>query len=183
MQKELLDGIRSRDNQAFKQMYDTFIRYVYSIVIRYNSDTSNHQDIIQEVFAIVFLKIDTYNEKKGEFKTWLRMITVNQCIQHYHRSKRQIQTTTLETISYSEQPIESSHEQMSREDLLKHLIDMPIGYKQVFMLVEIDGFSHKEAGRLLKISPETSRSQLHRAKRWLKENITVDQTNSFYNVL
>ena len=72
---------------------------------------------------------------------------------------------------------------MSREDLLKHLIDMPIGYKQVFMLVEIDGFSHKEAGRLLKISTETSRSQLHRAKRWLKENITVDQTNSFHNVL
>lgn len=183
MQKELIAAIKAKDNRAFKQMYESYIRYVYSIVARYHSDASSYQDIIQEIFAIVFLKIDTYDEARGDFKFWLRAITVNQCLKHYHKSNRRIQTSSLESVAPSEQPKEIPQEELSREDLLTILSVMPHGYRKIFMLIEIDGFTHKEAGRMLSISPETSRSQLHRAKVWLKENINQNSSKAIYNVL
>ena len=183
MEQELIAALKAKDNRAFRQMYETYIRYVYSIVIRYHSESANYQDIIQEVFANVFLKIHTYQQEKGEFKAWLRAITVNQCLKYYHKSNRQVQTSSLESVSPSEQPREVPLEEVSREDLLSILSVMPHGYREVFMLIEIDGFSHKEAGKMLQISPETSRSQLHRAKLWLKENINRNTSNALYNVL
>lgn len=183
MQQEVITALKAKDSRAFKQMYETYIRYVYSIVIRYHSESSNHQDIIQEVFANVFLKIHTYEQERGEFKGWLRAITVNQCLKYHRKSNREIQTSSLEVVSPKELPKEVPQEEISREDLLTILSLMPTGYKEVFMLIVIDGFTHKEAGQMLNISPETSRSQLHRAKLWLKENFNRNTSNALYNVL
>lgn len=61
---------------------------------------------------------------------------------------------------------------LSKEEIMLYLESMPEGYKQIFMLVIIDEYSHKEVSELLNISPETSRSQLHRAKKWLRENLS-----------
>jgi RNA polymerase sigma factor (sigma-70 family) len=178
MQPELLTAVKAQDRGAFKQMYEAYIRYVYSIVSRYHSDSSNYQDIIQEIFAIVFLKIDTYDPAKGEFKGWLRAVTVNQCLKHYHASKKHIATVSLDSIEKYQQPVELSHSELSREDLLDMLASMPSGYKEVFMLITVDGFSHKEASEMLNISTETSRSQLHRAKLWLKEHLDRNKSNA-----
>jgi RNA polymerase sigma-70 factor (ECF subfamily) len=169
MQAELLTAIRARDSRAFKQMYDSYIRYVYYIVSRHHSDPSNYPDIIQEIFAVIFLKIDTYDEKKGDFQGWLRAISVNMCSKYFRDSKRRIETTPLDTISRQEEPREWGHDQISKDDMQRMLTAMPSGYREVFTLVEIDGFSHSEVSKKLDISAETSRSQLHRAKRWLKE--------------
>jgi RNA polymerase sigma factor (sigma-70 family) len=183
MQSELLTAVKAQERGAFKQMYEAYIRYVYSVVSRYHSDTSNYQDIIQEIFAIVFLKIDTYDPAKGEFKVWLRAVTVNQCLKHYHSTKRQLATVSLESIENYEQPVELSHSELSREDLLAMLASMPSGYKEVFLLITVDGFSHKEAAEMLNISTETSRSQLHRAKLWLKEYLDRNKSNALSNAL
>lgn len=154
-------------------MYDESIRYVYAIVRRYISNDSDHQDIIQEIFARVFLSIDSFDEKKGEFKFWLRRITINMCIQHYKQQAASPSTFALENVSEaSAETVGNSRFELSKDEIKAFLQKMPEGYRQIFMLVIMDDYSHQEVSELLSISPETSRSQLHRAKKWLQINLS-----------
>lgn len=155
-------------------MYEAYIRYVYAIVVRYISNPSDYQDVVQEIFARLFLKIDSYDEAKGEFKYWLRRLTINQCIKHFHKTKTPFDILPIESKAFEQADQSSSTSALTKTELLDFLKAMPSGYKEIFMLVIIDEYTHKEVGEMLNISPETSRSQLHRAKKWLKENFSND---------
>ncbi len=153
-------------------MYECCIRYVYAVVRRYVSNNSDHQDVIQEIFARVFLSIDSYDENIGEFKFWLRRLTINQCIQHHRKQTSSVKTVPLDSADHIEASLNDSISHLSKDDITLLLKRMPEGYKHIFMLVVIDGYAHKEVAEMLHISPETSRSQLHRAKKWLKEHFS-----------
>jgi RNA polymerase sigma factor (sigma-70 family) len=177
---DLLSAVKAKESRAFKELYEAYVRYVYTIVNSYQQDPETCRDSIQEIFALVFLNIDSYDESKGAFKLWLRAICVNHCIKTYKREKRQIETQSLSSIA---QPHIASEAELSREELLHLLKPMPSGYKEVFMLVVVDGYSHKEVGELLNISPETSRSQFSRAKQWLHQNSSRNTLNSLHHAL
>jgi RNA polymerase sigma-70 factor (ECF subfamily) len=177
MDENLIKEIKAKNTQAFKSMYETYIRYVYSIVTRYVRNESDYQDLIQEIFALVFLKIDTFDSTKGDFKFWLRKLSINLCIKHYHKNQQRIQIESLDTEPLRDIPSNEIPMGLSRTELMKFLNAMPSGYREVFMLIVIDEYSHKEVSEILQISPETSRSQLHRAKQWLKENISTHTLN------
>jgi RNA polymerase sigma factor (sigma-70 family) len=174
----LIHAVKQRDQRAFGLLYESCIRYVYSIVRRYVANDSDHQDVIQEIFARLFLSIDSFDENKGEFKFWLRRLTINQCIKHYHRHKDSAQVDSLETATNLPSDTREKAATLSEDDILLFLAGMPEGYKQVFMLVVIDEYSHLEVGNALNISPETSRSQLHRAKKWIRENRSKNDLTS-----
>lgn len=170
----------SRD--AHGQVYNTCIPYVYSTVKRYIYNHEDAKDVIQETFAKVFTKIETFDSKKGTWNTWLRKITVNQCLLHLRKNKK---LTLLSPIDESpEQSIDDSEllDQLSRNDIDKMLANMPNGYKLVFMLNVIDGYDHGEISETLNITRETSRSQLNRAKKWLKNQITKDHKYKAYGL-
>ncbi len=167
----IISLVKKRNNAAFKQLYQTCIRYVFSIVRRYITNSSDHQDVIQEIFARVFLSINTFDQSKGDFKFWLRRLVINQCLQHYRQRKSPILFVPLDTINEADNSVEEQLTKLTKAEIEVHLQKMPIGYRQVFMLVVIDDFSHKEVGALLDITEETSRSQLSRAKKWLQKNI------------
>lgn len=168
----IINSVKKRNDAAFKTLYEGCIRYVYAIVNRYVSNESDQQDVIQEIFARVYLSIDSFDENKGEFKFWLRRLTINQCIQHHRKQKTSIQSVPLDSAANMDSSLDENMNTLSKEEILMHLRRMPEGYKQIFMLVLIDEYSHKEVGKMLNISPETSRSQLHRAKKWLRENLS-----------
>lgn len=167
----IIKSVKKRNHDAFKKMYESCIRYVYAIVKRYVSNESDHQDVIQEIFARVFLSIDSFDERKGEFKFWLRRLTINQCIQHYRKQTTSAKIVPLDSAASIWSDASDRKTSLSKDEIMLYLNRMPEGYKQIFMLVIIDEYSHKEVSELLNISPETSRSQLHRAKKWLKENL------------
>lgn len=165
----ILALVRKGDNAAFKELYQNCIGYVYSITKRYVSNPSDHPDIIQEIFARVFLSIETFDPTKGEFKPWLRRLTINQCMQHYRQGKSPQQHVSLEVVS-NHSTVEN--DDLTKKEIAAYLQRMPEGYRQIFMLVVMDGYSHKEVADLLAISAETSRSQLSRAKKWLKAHLS-----------
>ena len=173
----LIDLVKKQDQRAFQKMYEGCIRYVYAIVKRYIANESDYQDVIQEIFARVFLSVDSFDKEKGEFKFWLRRLTINQCIQHYHKTKDSIKIVPID----SEAKIKASSDEhistLSKDEIVFYLKAMPEGYKQIFMLVIIDEYSHQEVGEMLNISTETSRSQLHRAKKWLRANLSGSNLN------
>jgi RNA polymerase sigma factor (sigma-70 family) len=169
----VLVSVRKGDTAAFKQLYQSCIGYVYSITKRYVANQSDHPDVIQEIFARVFLSIETFDAARGDFKIWLRRVTINQCMQHYRQGKSPRLHVPLEVVSSHSSDAEEQFSQLTQEEIIAYLQNMPEGYRQIFMLVIMDGYSHKEVAELLEISAETSRSQLSRAKKWLKANLSL----------
>lgn len=168
----LIRSVKERDEVAFRKLYESCIRYVFSIVKRYVTNESDHQDVIQEIFARVYLSIATYDESKGDFKYWLRRLTINKCIQHYRKEVKHGKMIPIDSVAEAASGAWEKMSMLSREEILVYLKKMPEGYKQVFMLVIIDEYSHREVSEILSISPETSRSQLHRAKKWLHDSLS-----------
>lgn len=178
----LISLCKTGSRKAYSQVYSACIPYVYSVVKRYIYNHEDTKDVIQETFAKVFTKIETYDSEKGTWNTWIRKITVNQCLLHLRKNKK---LTLLNPIDESpEQSIDESEvlDQLSREDIDKMLANMPTGYKIVFMLNVIDGYNHSEISETLNITKETSRSQLNRAKKWLKNQISKDHKYQAYGL-
>ena len=178
----LIEKVRGREDGAFKAMYEASIRYVYAIVKRYINNDSEHADVIQEIYARVFLSINTYDSKKGEFQYWLRRITVNQCAMHYRQGKSPRQVISMDGIQQIDNSMESKLTQLTSREIEMFVENMPDGYKQVFMMIVIDEFTHKEVSEMLEITVETSRSQLSRAKTWLRKHLTSLTTNKYLTI-
>jgi len=168
--------------QYQRLLYNACIPYVYSIAKRYIPNAEDVKDQTQEVFATVFQKIDHYNADKGTFNSWLRAVTVNQCLSHLRKGKNLSTLNVVELTEKHEKAEDIDLDGMTREDVERILINMPIGYKMVFMLNVIDGYNHSEIQEMLGIRKETSRSQLTRAKKWIKNNLNRNNINSSYGI-
>lgn len=172
-----------RDKGAFKIIYESCAPYAFSIIRRYISNTNDHKDILQEVFARLFLSLNTFDTSK-DFKPWFRRIVINQCMQHLRKTKKDAAVVPLNNTN--EEPNENLEAQLtklSKSDIERLLTQMPDGYRQVFMLIAIDEYTHKEVGKLLEISPQTSRSQYLRAKKWLKKHLLGNNYKTLANGL
>lgn len=181
--EEVIRRCIDRDERGHRKLYTTCAPYVYSVVRSYISDASFHQDIIQETFANVFLKINTYNSAIGEFKPWLRKITVNNCLLHLRNDRK---LKVIDSIDESDIDIlpttTEGYENISKQDIESLLASMPLGYKTVFMMIAIDGFNHEEVSQALNISNNASRSQYVRAKNYIQSKILNPENNSKYGI-
>jgi RNA polymerase sigma-70 factor (ECF subfamily) len=182
---EIIQQCVLKDQHAFKVLYDKCIPYVYSVVSDHIKNSDFRQDLIQEIFAKVFLNISSYQEQKGEFKFWIRKIAVNQCLM-FIRDKRKLYDyedveTNTTALNISEH-MDLSHldPQVSQQVLGK----MPTRYRQVFAMVVLENYTHQEVSQKLGISPATSRSQLTRSKQWLRQFFSENKTlihHGFFN--
>ena len=123
----------------------------------------------------IFQKIDQY-KGEGSFEGWMRRIVVNESLTYLRRNKSMY--LEVEIDHADRQPDYAKFEDsLNAEDLMKMIHRLPIGYQTVFNLYAIEGFSHKEIAQKLKISDNTSKSQLSRARKLLKKYL--DQENEF----
>lgn len=176
---ELIRACRKGSNAAYQELYGLTIKYVYAIVSSYISESESAKDVIQETYTGVFISIKKYDTKKGDFKYWIRRICVNKCVQHYRRQNKFSKESSFEELLYPHPAETPDYGKLTREDIISLLEQMPDGYRAVFLLIEIDEYSHQEVGEMIGVSAETSRSQLHRAKKWIKKNITQQDLNSY----
>lgn len=180
---QIINNCKKGHRTAYEQLYNQCIPYVYATIQRYISHTEDRKDIIQESFAKVFNNIERYNAGIGSWNTWLRKIVVNECLMHLRKHRNL--STIIPLDERLDTPIDDDlHlDQLSRDDIDRMLSKMPEGYKLVFMMYVIDGYDHKEISEALRVSNETSRSQLNRAKKWLKNQITNDVNYKAYGLL
>ena len=166
----IIEAVKKKEEGSFKVLYEKCIPYVFTVTKRHVSNDSNIPDIIQEIFARVFLSISSYDPSKGDFTPWLRRLVVNQCYQFYRQEKSTMLHVTLDNASeVIDDDIDLNA--LSKDEIEDLLNEMPDGYKQVFLLIVIEEFKHEEVGELLGISPSASRSQFSRAKKWVLRNI------------
>ena len=158
------------NREATINLYNQCAPYVYAIVKNYFNCTDDRKDAMQEVFAQVYSSLKNFDNSKGTFQNWLSKLTINQCATLLRKSRKMNFVFFLEPYDISDDASDMLT-QLNDADLESLLFHMPLGYKTIFLLSVIDEYSHKEISELLGISQETSRSQLFRALKWIKNNI------------
>jgi len=150
--------------KAQRELYEMYSPVLYGICIRYVADSSEAKDILQESFIKILTKIDKYSGK-GSFEGWMKRITVNTAITHYHKSKKHNHHLEVSEIQDFIETNPEYHSDFTQDELLKVIETLPNGYRMVFNLYAIEGFKHKEIAEQLKIDVNTSKSQYSRAKK------------------
>lgn len=155
-------------------------RKFYAICMRYTHDMAEAEDILQDGFVKIFKSMDSFT-RAGSFEGWMKRIIVNTAIEYFRKRTNLYSITEFEhaeSVSYDEQTIEN----IAAGDILKLIKELPIGYRTVFNLYAIEGFSHKEIGDMLEISEGTSKSQLARARGILQQKVNDLFNNEKKNI-
>lgn len=146
---------------------------MYAVCLRYARSSSDAADILQEGFVKVFTKLDQF-QFQGSFEGWIRRIMVNTALRAYQRQRFDYESSGYEQLP--EAPVDpDAVSNLSEAELLRLISRLPDGYRVVFNLVAIEGYSHAEAAEMLNIQESTSRSQLTKARRWLCEQLEILQ--------
>lgn len=169
-EEELIAGCLAGDRKAQRQLYNTYSGKFLGICLRYLKDQEDAEDVLIQSFMRIFEKLSQF-QGKGSFEGWMRRIVVTQALMTI-RSNRHLSLS----VSLEEAPdnLESTAEltQLEASELMNLVQSLPLGYRTVFNLFAIEGYSHQEIGALLGITESTSKSQLNRARSVLKEKIT-----------
>lgn len=169
-EQELIQGCRRGDRAAQKRLYDTFSPKMYALCCRYVKDSMEAEDVLVTAFTKILDKIDQY-KSEGSFEGWIRRVVVNEALTWLRRNRNMYLETELEAADY-EPDYKSLSDHLEAEDLMTMINDLPSGYRIVFNLYAIDGYSHKEIADQLGISENTSKSQLSRARAYLQKLLT-----------
>lgn len=168
--KQLVEGCLLNKRQAQYQLYELMSAKMFAVCMRYCSNKEYAQDILQEGFVKVFTNLDKFRWD-GSFEGWVRRIFVNTAIEHFRKETKLFPVTDNETALMYYPVIDDLNHQLELEDLLSLVQKLSTGYRTIFNMYVIEGYSHKEIAEMLKISEGTSKSQLARARYLLQKNI------------
>lgn len=156
---------------AFELIYQRYHRRTYSLCLRMTQSQTEAEDLTQEVFIQLFRKIGSFRGDSA-FSTWLHRLTVNQVLMHFRRRSVKNEKTSEDGEMPEQTVVGSTNpnrmQVVDRIALKKAIAELPRGYKNVFVLHDIEGFEHEEVARRLGISVGTSKSQLHKARLKLR---------------
>lgn len=166
--EQLVNACVSGKVSAQKTFYERFARKMMGVCLRYASSYEEAQDVLQDGFIKVFNNLDKY-QNKGSLEGWVRRIMVNTSLDAYRKNKKHQQDVDVEQVSYLIEDKGFIVERLQAEDLLKLVQAIPEGYRVVFNLYAIEGYSHKEIAERLGVTESTSKSQYSRAKKLLRQ--------------
>ena len=165
--------------ETFEEIYHLHHKRVYSICFRMVRNTSDAEDLTQQVFIQLFRKLHTFRGESS-FTTWLHRMTVNQVLMHFRRRAVKTEKTTedgstpIRIVSGTENP--SRMALIDRIALNQAIGQLPPGYRMVFILHDVEGFEHDQIGMMLGCAVGTSKSQLHKARQRLRQLLTGRKT-------
>jgi RNA polymerase sigma-70 factor (ECF subfamily) len=168
---------REGDAAAFEFIYRLHCRRVYALCLRMAKDPSEAEDLTQEVFMLVFRKIDTFRGEAA-FSSWLHRLTANMVLMRLRRKKPA--STSLDQLFVGDDGDDRSHYEpggpdmrmtglFDRSNLHRAVNQLPQGYKATFILHDVQGYEHKQIARILGCSVGSCRSQLYRARKGIRK--------------
>lgn len=168
---ELFQGCLEQISSIQKEVYERFYPKMFSLCLRYVKEMAAAEDVLIIGFMKVFDRIHQF-KGTGNFGGWIRRIMVNECLMYLEKEKNLYQEIGLDGIGILPAPVQSQpSDELAVEDLMKLINSLPSGYRTVFSLFAIEGFSHQEIAQKLHISENTSKSQLSRARAHLQKMI------------
>ena len=156
------------DIKAQRALFNRFAPKMFGVCLRYAKDKNTAEDVLQEGFVKVFFNIEKF--KGGSLEGWIRKIMVNTSLDEIRKNTKFKNNVNIEKVKQNEKK-NYIIEGLIAQDILNIINKMPSGYKIVFNLFAIEGYSHKEIGEKLGISESTSKSQYFRARNFLQKKI------------
>lgn len=167
--ENLLEGCKRKERKAQELLYQALASKMLGVCVRYAKDSFEAEDILQSGFIKVFQKVSEFRGD-GSFEGWIRRIMVNTAIEVYRKNQRSLNVVDIDQV-FDEPQTMFDMSGLETKDLLKLIQQLPGGYRLVFNMYVIEGYSHKEIGEQLNISEGASKSQLSRARALLREKI------------
>ncbi len=172
--EEIVQGCIKKNAIAQKHLYEKFSRKMMGVCLRYCDSREEGEDVLQNGFTSVFENIESF-KGTGALEGWIRRIMVNTALTNIRKNKKLKQNIELDSVEFMIPSSNYLSESFAAKDLLKIIQTLPTGFRTVFNLYAIEGYSHKEIGNMLNISEGTSKSQYSRAKAHLQKIIPIDR--------
>jgi RNA polymerase sigma factor (sigma-70 family) len=166
----LIEKCLKGDQLAQRTLFDKYAPKMFSVALRYAKETDQAEDVLQDAFVKVFMKLDRYNGK-GSFEGWIRRVVVNTALDSIRKNIKFQDNISSDDVAYKLEQHVFTGDSLDEKFLLKTINSMPEGYKTVFNMFAIEGYSHKEIAKELDISENTSKSQYSRARAYLKQRL------------
>lgn len=151
------------------ELYRRFAPKMYGVCLRYAGNAEEAEDILQEGFIKIFSKMSSYRGE-GSFEGWIRRIFVNTAIEHF-RKKTYLQPITEVEENTMEGKYLSVLDQLAEKDIIQLVQQLSPGYRTVFNMYVVEGYTHRQIADIMGISEGTSKSQLSRAKQILQDMV------------
>ena len=184
--EELVKGCLRKDPACQKLLFERFNRKMMGVCLRYAARSEEADDMLQNGFIRVFEKLDTFRGS-GSLEGWVRRIMVNESLSYLRKNKALQMNIDIDDAKYKIPGNSHVGESMNEKDLLKIIQQLPAGFRTVFNMYAIEGYSHKEIGKQLGISEGTSKSQYSRARMYLQNMLRAETAtagslkDSFWN--
>lgn len=170
----LLEGCKKNDRESQRLLYQQYYAYAMSISLRYCRSLEEAKEIVNDGFMKVFQKIDQHTTELS-FKGWLRKIMINSAIDHYRKESKHYNHVEATADRILEPVVGTVIDDISYAELIGMIQRLSPGYRAVFNLYVIDGFTHDEISKILNISEGTSKSNLMKARENLK--VMIEKAN------
>ena len=169
----MINGCIAGDRDAQKTLYHHYSPKMFSVCLRYAKDYHSAEDALQEGFIKVYKYISKFR-REGSFEGWLRRIFINTSIEQLRKA-----VSMYPIVDSEDKPIDiiddNLFDQLNHQDLLNMVQSLSPGYRTVFNLYVIEGYSHNEIAKMLNINEGTSKSQLARARMLLQKKVLSTQ--------
>ncbi|MFI3259997.1 MAG: sigma-70 family RNA polymerase sigma factor [Rikenellaceae bacterium] len=171
-EERLIEDVKRGGSEAKRLLYDTYAGALYSVAMRYVGRRDVAEDMVHDSFIKVFRSFEGFSYRgEGSLKAWMVRITINTSLEWLRAQKRMGEIADLEGVEAEEEPTISEVEQIPQEILMRLIGELPDGYRTIFNLFCVEGYSHREIAKELGIKEKSSSSQLLRAKRLLASKI------------
>jgi RNA polymerase sigma-70 factor (ECF subfamily) len=169
---KILEGCLKGNLKAQRELYECFAGKMLGVCMRYSSNREEAKDMLHDGFIKVFTKLDSFSGT-GPLEAWIRRIMVNTALEQLRKNDVLRDTTDYDGATDHLEANVDIISDLTRDELMQIIAGMPPGYRTVFNLFAIEGYSHQEISELLQINEGTSKSQYSRAKSWLQSKITT----------
>ncbi len=187
-EEEIIQGCLKKNIKYMEILYKKYAPKLYNCALRYTKKVEDAEDVLQDAFIKIFENMKQYNGK-GTFVGWMRTIVINQALMLYRKNlqylKYHVENNNDENLNTD---INIKDDSIVQSDFLTHKIlldliqSLPDGYRIVFNMYELEGYSYEEIAEMLNCTPSTCRSQLFRAKKVLQTKINnFNKQNEDYN--
>jgi RNA polymerase sigma-70 factor (ECF subfamily) len=158
------------DRAAQKRLYELLAPKMFPVCMRYIGDRVQAEDLLQEGFITLFTRLDSY-KGEGSFEGWARKIFVTTALMSLRKKDALKMSDDLEAARGIKAETVNQVQNIGYKELMELVMSLPDGFRTVFNLYVIEGYSHKEISQMLGVSETTSRTQLSRARTWLQNKI------------
>lgn len=185
-EEEIIAGCKLGKRKAQHELYNRYSGSMFGVALRYSRNKSEAEDVLQEAFIRIFKYIKSFEGRnQGSLSAWIKTIVINTTLSYNRNNKKHHYTEDVDEVQVGENPVfdisYDSDTDERKNKIMKAMQQLPHGYRTVFNLYSLEGYTHKEIAEILDISENTSKSQLSKARKYLRNLLGVKEAEKKKN--